>query len=184
MALSWAITALLFSLALSHVEPSSGQALLNGSISCLDCFHKTKLSGIRVLVGCERAKKLVMAVTDDNGHFKTKLPWGSSKSSTKCLAKLLGGPKQLCSYKKNIVSHIVEAHDSNSYTIATPLAFFTSCSSNAKAKMNQSSPFDVRTRTISMNFGPSKTIDLPLPPALGLVPSSYYLPFFPIIGIP
>ncbi|KHN27637.1 hypothetical protein glysoja_026204 [Glycine soja] len=33
-------------------------------------------------------------------------------------------------------------------------------------------------------FGSSKSFDLPLPREWGLAPSSFYVPFFPIIGIP
>ncbi|KAJ4971802.1 hypothetical protein NE237_004901 [Protea cynaroides] len=186
MALSnWVITALLFSLVLSHVEPSSsGQTHLKGSVSCLDCTDNSQLHGIRVLVGCDRVKKMTMAVTDDKGHFKTELPRdSSSKTSTKCLAKLLGGRTQLCSSRKTQVSNVVEVHGSKSYTIDKPLAFYsTSCSSITKGKI-QSSLSDLKTTSL-MDFEPSKIPDLPMPPEWGLAPSSDYLPVLPIIGIP
>ncbi|XP_042510553.1 uncharacterized protein LOC122085979 [Macadamia integrifolia] len=186
MALSCAVTALLFSLVLFHVDASSGRALLHGSVSCLDCKEKShQLHGIRVLVGCDGVKKMAMAVTDDNGHFRTELPRdSSSKSSTKCLAKLLGGPKQLCSSRKTLVYNVVEAdHGKNSFTIAKPLAFFTSCSTNTKAK-TQSTPLDEMTKTFTTDFGPFKTINIPLPSEWGLAPTSDYIPIMPIIGIP
>ncbi|XP_043698481.1 uncharacterized protein LOC122649170 [Telopea speciosissima] len=184
MALSWVITALLFSLVLSHVESSSAhQALLHGSVSCLDCAENNQLHGIRVLVGCDGVKKMAMTVTDENGHFRTELPRdSSSKSSTNnCLAKLLGGPTQLCSTKKTLVSNVVKAHDKKSFTIATPLAFFTSCSTNTKVK-TQSSPSDEMTKTSPLDFGSSKIIGVPT--EWGLPPASDYIPVLPIIGIP
>uniref|UniRef100_A0A2C9VYE5 Pollen Ole e 1 allergen and extensin family protein n=1 Tax=Manihot esculenta TaxID=3983 RepID=A0A2C9VYE5_MANES len=50
----------------------------------------------------------------------------------------------------------------------TPLAFSTTSPPLGKLK----------------GIDSSKTVDLPLPREWGLAPSSYYVPFFPIIGIP
>lgn len=130
-------------------------------------------SGIKILVKCDGVKKSSMVKTKNDGSFEAELPEDISKSGAKalsCLAKLLGGPKQLYASKKMMASKIIDTHDSESLTIATPLAFYTSCPS--------------KTNQASCKFASSKTVDLPLPPEWGLAPSSYYIPFFPIIGIP
>lgn len=140
-------------------------------------------SGIKILVKCDKVKKLGVATTEKDGSFEAELPTehNSKTPSTtplKCLAKLLGGPKQLYASNKIMVSQIIHSttHDSNSYTISTPLAFHTSCPSTTS---NQAA----KCKAMS-EFASSKTVDLPLPPEWGLAPSSYYVPFFPIIGIP
>lgn len=123
---------------------------------------------------CEKVKKLATATTEENGSFKVQLPSGIS--NTNCLAKLLGGPNQLYSKKKNLVSKVVKVgHQPNTYTLSTPLAFSTSC---------PSASIDAKSCGAQKGIGSSKTVDLPLPPEWGLAPSSYYVPFFPIIGIP
>ncbi|KAF8396390.1 hypothetical protein HHK36_018007 [Tetracentron sinense] len=185
MAFSGVLTALLFALALAQIELSTCH-VVKGTVSCVDCSGHGDLSGIRVLVKCDQVKKLAIATTEDDGSFTTELPSGdSSVSSSNCLAKLLGGPKQLCSSKKSLVSKIASAHDSNSYTISTPLSFFTSCPSKTKISSSPSSSRkNAEGGTAKPEFGSSETIDLPLPPEWGLAPSSYYIPFIPIIGIP
>ncbi|RVW86716.1 hypothetical protein CK203_039871 [Vitis vinifera] len=128
--------------------------VMKGSVTCLDCHRHHDFS-------------------EADGSFKTNLPSDTQTSSPplNCLAKLLGGPNQLYAFRKNTVSKIVKARDDSSYTISTPLSFSTTCPSSVKgAKYGE--------------FGSSKTVDLPLPPEWGLAPSSYYIPFFPIIGIP
>ena len=122
---------------------------------------------------CDQVKKLAVATAEADGSFKTNLPSDAQHSSPhlNCLAKLLGGPNQLYAYRKNTVSGIVKAGDGSFYTISTPLSFSTTCSSSVKGEKNG-------------EFGASKTVDLPIPPEWGLAPSSYYVPFFPIIGIP
>ncbi|XP_077235705.1 uncharacterized protein LOC143877507 [Tasmannia lanceolata] len=130
--------------------------------------------GVRVAVKCSQEKRLAFALTDKEGSFQTKLPLSSSSPSPNCSAMLLGGPQKLCSSKKTLVSNIVKAHDSHSYTISTPLTFFSTCSSSITSKSGSAEP----------GIKSSKTIDLPLPPEWGLAPSSYYIPFIPIIGIP
>ncbi|KAE8734830.1 putative Integrase, catalytic region [Hibiscus syriacus] len=168
MALGSAITAaLVFVLAFARVQVSTCH-VLDANISCLDCKHNYDFSGIKVAVKCDKVKKLATATTDENGAFKVELP----PTSVDCLAKLLGGPNNLYGKNKNLVSKVVKvSHDVNSYTISTPLAFSTSCPlASIGAK--------------SCGVGSSKTVDLPVPPEWGLAPSSYYVPFIPIIGIP
>ncbi|KAF1899550.1 hypothetical protein Lal_00019678 [Lupinus albus] len=127
---------------------------------------------MKVSVKCEGVKKLAVAITEDDGSFKVNLPSHNTKpSSVNCLAKILGGKVQLYALRKNQVSQIVKDKEQNSYTISTPLSFLTSCPKNEKCK-------------VSNQVGSSKTLDLPLPPEWGLAPSSYYIPFIPIIGIP
>lgn len=138
------------------------------------------ISGIKVLVKCDQVKKLAMATTEADGSFEVKLPSDHSKSpaALPCLAKILGGTNQLYASRKAKVSEIVKTphHDSKySYTISTPLGFSTSCPLSIE---------DQAACKAKNEFGSSKTIDLPLPPEWGLAPSSYYIPFFPIIGIP
>ncbi|XP_061376257.1 uncharacterized protein LOC133318277 [Gastrolobium bilobum] len=165
------ITALLFALALARIDTSACQ-MVKGKVSCTDCTHNYDFSGIKVLVKCEGVKKLAVTTTEDNGSFKVDLPSDHTKPhSVNCLVKLLGGPNHLYASRKNQVSQIVKGKEKNSYKISTPLTFFTSC------------PQDMECKAANQ-FGSSKTIDFPLPPEWGLAPSSYYFPFFPIIGIP
>ncbi|XWS28549.1 hypothetical protein CRYUN_Cryun25bG0079600 [Craigia yunnanensis] len=176
MALRSVITVHFFLLGLAWIQLSTCQ-VLEGKISCLDCNPHFDFSGIKVVVKCAQVKKLATATTEENGSFKVKLPSDTSETTPtplNCLAKLLGGPSQLYAWKKNLVSNVVKAHELNSYTISTPLAFSTSCPLASKhAKCGATN-----------QIGSSKTFDLPLPPEWGLAPSSYYIPFFPIIGIP
>ncbi|XP_052184678.1 uncharacterized protein LOC127796542 [Diospyros lotus] len=167
---------LLFALLLSRVEFSTCH-LLKGSISCLDCHNRhLDLSGIKVVVKCSQVKKLAVATTGKDGTFEMELPSdtstpSSTSSSVNCLAKIMGGPRQLYTSRKDTVARTVKVPDeSESYTISKPLKFY--------ASLPPSSQND------NGNFGSSKTVDLPLPPEWGLAPSSYYFPFFPIIGIP
>ncbi|KAF8397931.1 hypothetical protein HHK36_016857 [Tetracentron sinense] len=171
-ALPWVITAFFLALALARVDLSTCH-VVKGSLSCLDCSAHDDLSGIRVLVKCDKVKKLAVATTEEDGSFKAELP---SASPSNCLAKLAGGPKQLYSSKKSLVSKIVKTHESNSYTISTPITFSTSYPSKTKIPLSSSSA--------TSEFGSSEFADLPLPPEWGLAPSSYYIPFIPIIGIP
>ncbi len=171
MAYVQVITVLLFALALARIDPSACQTV-KGKVYCLDCTHTYDLSDIMISVKCEGVKKLAVAVTEDNGSFKLDLPSNHTKpSSVNCLANILGGPVQLYASRKNQVTQIVKDNEQNSYTISTPLSFLTSCPKNTQCKA-------------SNQVGSSKTVDLPLPPEWGLAPSSYYIPFIPIIGIP
>ncbi|XP_054816720.1 uncharacterized protein LOC129316362 [Prosopis cineraria] len=156
MAFPQLTTALLFALALATIDPSTCQEV-KAKVSCLDCPSNFDLSGIKVSVKCEKVKKLGVATTEHDGSFKVKLPTDSGR----CVAQLVGGPEQLYTSRKSMFSRIVKAREPNTFTISTPLSF------HAKSEL-----------------GSSKTVDLPLPPEWGLAPSSYYVPFFPIIGIP
>ncbi|GLT48703.1 hypothetical protein SLA2020_223110 [Shorea laevis] len=167
--------AVLLLFALVGVQLSSCQ-VLKGKISCLDCSHHYDLSGIKVVVKCDQVKKLVMATTGDGGSFTVNLPSShTSKQTTpnNCLARLLGGPNQLYSSKKNMISKVVKSHEHpNSYTTSSPLAVYASCPSTATCRAPK-------------EIGSSKTIDLPIPREWGLPPTSYYTPSIPIIiGIP
>ncbi|XP_028756801.1 uncharacterized protein LOC114716036 [Neltuma alba] len=156
MAFPQLITALLFALALATIDPSTCKEV-KAKVSCLDCPNNFDFSGIRVSVKCDKVNKLGVATAEHDGSFNLKLP----KDSGKCLAQLVGGPEQLYASRKNMFSRIVKAREPNTFTISTPLSFST-----------------------KSELGSSKTVDLPLPPEWGLAPSSYYIPFFPIIGIP
>ncbi|KAI9072693.1 hypothetical protein K1719_045340 [Acacia pycnantha] len=156
MAFPQLITALLFALALATAKPSTCQEV-KAKVSCLDCPNNFDLSGIKVSVKCYKVKKLGVATTEHDGSFKVKLPTDSGK----CLAQLVGGPEQIYASRKNMFSQIVKAKEPNTFAISTPLSFST-----------------------KTELGSSKTVDLPLPREWGLAPSSYYVPFFPIIGIP
>ncbi|TKY48657.1 Pollen Ole e 1 allergen/extensin [Spatholobus suberectus] len=172
MAFAQVITVLLFALALARIGPSACQTV-EGKVSCTDCTHNYDFSGIKLSVKCEGVKNLAVATTEDNGFFKVDLPSDHTKSpSANCFAKLVGGPNHLYASKKNQVSQIVKGKEKSTYTISTPLSFFTSCPQNTEC--NKAANL----------FGSSKTFDLPLPPEWGLAPTSYYVPFFPIIGIP
>ncbi|CAB4283372.1 unnamed protein product [Prunus armeniaca] len=155
MALSWVLpTTLLFALALANIQLSTCQ-VVKAKVTCLDCHQNTDFS-------------------EKDGSFETKLPLGNSKSPMNCLARILGGPDQLYASRKVMASEIVKTQEPNSYTISTPLGFTTSCPLNIKEAACK-----------AMNkFGSSKTVNLPVPPEWGLAPSSYYVPFIPIIGIP
>ncbi|WCJ41851.1 Pollen Ole e 1 allergen and extensin family protein [Euphorbia peplus] len=163
-----ALIMLLFALAFSGFELSTCQ-VVKGKVSCLDCPPHYDFSGTIVSVKCDKVKKLVTTTTKSEGSFEVDLPSGSTTTTStplNCLAKLMGGTTQIYATNKNMVSKVVKSDDaSNSYTISTPLAFSTT-----SKKLH--------------GIHESKTIDLPLPKEWGLAPSSYYVPFFPIIGIP
>ncbi|KAI8524358.1 hypothetical protein RHMOL_Rhmol13G0144500 [Rhododendron molle] len=172
---------LVFALVLAKVKLSTSY-VLKGSVHCLDCkpTHDHDLSGIKVQVKCSQVKKMAMATTGQDGTFQTELPSDTpattQTSPSSCIAKILGGPSQLYVSKKNMVSEIAKVPSgSNSYTVSTPLMFYTSC------PLAKSDP---KCRARNAGVGSSKTFDLPLPPEWGLAPSSYYIPFIPIIGIP
>ncbi|KAF2321604.1 hypothetical protein GH714_000617 [Hevea brasiliensis] len=165
------VAVLLFAVVLSGIFQLSTCQVLKGNLTCLDCSSHYDFSGIKVLVKCANVKRLAASTTKSQGSFEVELPSGSSsRTSTtplNCLAKLIGGSSQIYASRKNMVSKIVKIQDSSSYTISTPLVFSTT-SPVGKLK----------------NIGSSKTIDLPVPREWGLAPSSFYTPFFPIIGIP
>ncbi|XP_050369062.1 uncharacterized protein LOC126787183 [Argentina anserina] len=172
----WVIPTLLFALFLAKLELSYGQ-VLKAKVTCLDCHKNYDFSDIKVFVKCDQVKKLATATTEADGSFEVKLPSDNSKSpaALHCLAKILGGTKLLYVSRKVAASEIVKSQDSNSYTISTPLGFSTSCPSSME---------DQAACKPKNEFGSSKTFDVPLPREWGLAPSSYYVPFIPIIGIP
>ncbi|CAL0304008.1 unnamed protein product [Lupinus luteus] len=171
MAYIHVIIALFFALGLAKIDPSTCQTV-KAKVLCLDCTQHYDLSDIKVSVKCEGVKKLSVATTEDDGSFNVNLPSDNTKpSSMNCLANILGGKIQLFVSRKNQVSQIVKDIEQNSYTISTPLSFLTSCPKNTKCK-------------VPTQVGSSKTVNIPLPPEWGLAPSSYYVPFIPIIGIP
>ncbi|KAB1200810.1 hypothetical protein CJ030_MR0G006219 [Morella rubra] len=182
MAFPKLITAVLFTaVALARIQLSTCH-VVKGKVSCLDCKHNDDaFSGIMVLVKCDGVKKLATAATEDDGSFEVELPSGgasktSPRPSVKCYAKLLGGPAQLYVSRKDAVSKIIETHKpTSSYTISTPLSFSTSCPTTKEFEKWRA----------TNKFASSKNFDLPLPPEWGLAPSSYYIPYYPIItGIP
>lgn len=125
---------------------------------------------------CAKVKKLAMATTKEDGSFEIKLPTDTktSPNSPKCLAKVLGGPSLLYSSGKEPISKVEKVKGHDYYTNTEKLNIYKSCPAEKKAKC----------ASIDLEFGSSKTINVPLPGELGLAPSSYYLPFVPIIGIP
>ncbi|KAM7274342.1 hypothetical protein ACFE04_029006 [Oxalis oulophora] len=162
-----------FMLVVSKIDLSSCQVpVLNGKVSCFDCATHNDLSGIMVQVKCNGVKNLATTMTKDTlGSFQVELP-SFPTTSTACQAKLLGGATQLYAPKQNMISEIVKARDS-SLTISTPLVVYTSCPKSLNHKAN-----------CGTGIEGSKTINLPLPREWGLAPTSFYIPFFPIIGIP
>ncbi|PHT30118.1 hypothetical protein CQW23_30319 [Capsicum baccatum] len=167
--------ALFITLALATLQFSSCY-VLKGSVTCLDCNHHIDLSGIKVSVKCSKVKTLTMATTEEDGSFEASLPFDKTPTN-KCYAKILGGPNQLFVSRKETDPTVVKSQedDGNSYTISNSLKFYTKCPSSNKNDNNGKCHDE---------FGSSKTIDLPVPREWGLAPTSYYVPFFPIIGIP
>ncbi|KAL9997239.1 hypothetical protein Hdeb2414_s0642g00928391 [Helianthus debilis subsp. tardiflorus] len=130
--------------------------------------------GIKILVKCNQVKNLALATTNGYGTFEAQLP------SSNCEAKILGGPNQLYVSRKTMITSIMKVHETDSYTTSQPLSFYTTC----PWSKNHDGKCGTENDTIGRNIGSSKTIDLPLPREWGLAPSSYYVPFIPIIGIP
>ncbi|KAK9058661.1 hypothetical protein SSX86_023503 [Deinandra increscens subsp. villosa] len=164
----------LFALTLSMMIEFSTCHLLKGSVTCLDCPSGSDLSGINILIKCTQVKNLAMATTNVHGTFETQLP------SNHCQAKILGGPKQLYISRKTMVTSLMTAVHETDSTTSRPLSFYTSC----PMSQNHDGKCGARKDAIKRNIGSSKTMDLPLPKEWGLAPSSYYVPFIPIIGIP
>ncbi|MGD7361324.1 hypothetical protein, partial [Ralstonia pseudosolanacearum] len=166
MASPWAISAFFLVSALASIEFSACN-VVKGTVSCLDCNLHDDLPEVNVLVKC--VKSTTTTTTEKDGSFEAQLP--TNPSSTNCAVELVGGPQQLCSYRKTMASKIVKAHDSSSYTISSPLAYSTSCPSNTKSG------------TSTSMFDSSKTVDFPMPSEWGLPPTSFVIPIIPI-GIP
>ncbi|KAM0065401.1 hypothetical protein Hdeb2414_s0003g00114381 [Helianthus debilis subsp. tardiflorus] len=174
MATKMVITRLILcALALSMIEFSICH-LLKSSVTCLDCQTSSHLAGIKILVKCNQVKNLVMATTNEHGVYETQL------TSSNCQAKILGGPKQLYISRNSMVTSIKKVQETDSYTTSQPLSFYTSC----PLSQNHDGKCGAHNDATGRNIGSSKTVDLPLPKEWGFAPSSYYVPFFPIIGIP
>ncbi|KAL3518563.1 hypothetical protein ACH5RR_021152 [Cinchona calisaya] len=169
------IISLFFTLVLARAEFSTGH-VLEGSVTCLDCDGHNDLSGIKVLVKCSNVKKMALATTKEDGTFSTELPKDTRKTSPadspKCLAKILGAPTLLYTSGKKTISKVEKVQGHDYYANSQPLNFYNSC------------PPEKHAQCASTEFSSSKTVDIPLPREWGLAPSSYYFPFFPIIGIP
>lgn len=118
--------------------------------------------GIAVSVSCSHINTRFTVTTDKKGEFMSELP---SRIESNCEAELKGSFKQLYASKNNVKSKIVNL-GGEKYGLSSKLIFLKSC-----------------PRSLG-SFGASKTVDLPIPPEWGLAPTSYYVPFFPIIGIP
>ncbi|KAI5666753.1 hypothetical protein M9H77_16606 [Catharanthus roseus] len=160
-------------LALANFQTSSSH-VLKGSVTCLDCDSHYDLSEIKVLVRCSNVKKMALATTKKDGTFETKLPTSAEKP--KCLAKIVGaGSNLLYTSGKKTISRVVKVQGQEDfyYTNSEPLNFYKSCPQQKQAECASAAGFDS-----------SETVDIPLPREWGLAPSSYYLPFIPIIGIP
>uniref|UniRef100_A0A1J3DV52 Uncharacterized protein n=1 Tax=Noccaea caerulescens TaxID=107243 RepID=A0A1J3DV52_NOCCA len=162
MALRLSFLALfLFTTALSFCLVVSA-SLVEGKVSCFDCPNDYDYSGIMISVSCGHTKTQFTVSTDKKGEFRSELP---SRDKTNCEAELKGSFKQLYASAKNVKSKIVNLAG-DKYGLSSKLIFLKSC-----------------PRSLG-SFGSSKTVDLPVPPEWGLAPTSYYLPFIPIIGIP
>ncbi|XP_038902068.1 uncharacterized protein LOC120088711 [Benincasa hispida] len=162
--------------ATARVELSTTTHVLKGKVLCLDCDAAYDLSGIVVMAKCEKVRKVVTATTAKDGGFEAELP------SDDCEARLGGGRNQLYAARKDMVAGIVRGVGGSDdvYGIATPLAFCSSC----RCRSIGASEAEKYCKAAGGKFGSSKTFNLPLPPEWGMAPSSYYFPFFPIIGIP
>ncbi|KAI6685333.1 hypothetical protein NL676_031246 [Syzygium grande] len=160
--------------------------VVKGKVTCLDCEQGHDLSGIKVMVKCDGVKKASAATTDNDGYFDSGAEEASPNGATNenggstaaaplnCLAKVLGGPEQLYASRDRVVAKVVEARGRDgaaSYALSAPLAVSTACPPGRECGAGST-------------VGSSLTVDLPLPKEWGLAPSSYYIPFYPIIGIP
>ncbi|CAH9072665.1 unnamed protein product [Cuscuta europaea] len=166
------ITALfIMTLGLACGTHFSASFVIKGSVSCMDCVSHHDISGIMVSVKCGQVTKLAtVALSKQDGSFETTLASNPPVSAASCQAKILGGAQQLYVHKTTSEAKIVTALGHSPYTTSEPLRFYTECP-NKKC----GAPAD-------LEFGSSKTIDLPK--EWGLAPTSYYMPFIPIIGIP
>ncbi|XP_010931111.1 uncharacterized protein [Elaeis guineensis] len=187
------VEALLLMLILPHIGLSKPHSL-KGSVACFDCTSHN-LAGVFVAVKCNHEKRLLPALTNNKGYFEVEIPTKSSPPSSSppdCLVRLLGGPEQLCSFKKSMTSKIVKAQGlEESYALATPLTFFRSCPSHADQNWHPDMTSDAGTprppnarAPRAPNAGPARPDGLPLPRDLELPPLIYFFPFIPIIGIP
>ncbi|KAK6163570.1 hypothetical protein DH2020_000434 [Rehmannia glutinosa] len=135
MAINRAVVfALFFTLALAKAEIYTAQ-LLKGSITCLDCPNGSEnLSGVQVLVKCDKVKKLAMAYTEKDGTFQTELPSDGPKSAnpSNCMAKIMGGPHLLYTSTKNSLIPIAKSKELGHFTTSKPLSFYKTCPSKGE----------------------------------------------------
>ncbi|OAY63962.1 hypothetical protein ACMD2_03972 [Ananas comosus] len=80
-------------------------------------------------------KKLLPAVTNNEGYFIVSIPATTPKSSPtlspQCFARLLGGREQLCAFERSMAASIVAVgRGSNGYDLASPLAYLSKCPLN------------------------------------------------------
>ncbi|VFQ94137.1 unnamed protein product [Cuscuta campestris] len=161
---------------------SRASHVVRGTVSCIDCDdnadgHQYHLSGIMVSVKCGGGKQGTVATTKEDGSFETTTTSHNSQSGG-CHAKILGGahqiyvPKETSEEAAKTTAEPPARHGGGSYTIVEPLRFYSRCP-NKKCEAAAGS-----------EFGSSKPIDLPDPSEWGLAPTTDYMPFIPIIGIP
>ncbi|KAH0454021.1 hypothetical protein IEQ34_018345 [Dendrobium chrysotoxum] len=185
----------LLSLLFAYLLQFSIGSLLKGSVTCIDCSPSYDLSGVRLAVNCSKEEKLSYALTNAKGQFQISIAKPSPLPSD-CSVNLLGGKTQLCGFRKSIISKIIAINPLNtstnsSYTVRTPLAFFTSCKKiieEAKVEKGNGANYggqaalgeDNSPKTMA-----SQQAELPPPEeTYWLPPLIYVIPFFPIIGIP
>lgn len=142
---------------------------LHAMILVIIVHNPCSFPGIRVILKCNKVKNHSVSYTEKDGSFEAKLPSDENLkegSPSNCTAWIAGGPQQLYVSAEDSAVLVVEA--GGQLTTSKPLGFYKTRSVEGK----------------DMMFGSSKTLDLPMPREWGLTPSSYYIPFFPIIGIP
>ncbi|KAL9264142.1 hypothetical protein AKJ16_DCAP14433, partial [Drosera capensis] len=174
--IAFAITVVFVTLA-SRME-FSVCSVVKAFVSCMDCGRGHDLSGIRAVMECNNGNKLATATTTKDGVFEAHLPLDPKPPImvSICLVKLLGANEQFYALKKNMVSEIAMAEDNTDvYTTVTPLTISRSCSSVGRSG---------KCRLQGHELSSSKTVNLPVPSVYGLPPTSFYVPLFPIIGIP
>ncbi|KAG0492073.1 hypothetical protein HPP92_005471 [Vanilla planifolia] len=191
---------LLLTLLFSLLQFSMG-ILLKGSVTCGDCSPSYNLSGVRIAVRCANNRMPYYAVTNAKGQFEVHISSRSSPPPPRnCTANLLGGPTQLCAFKKSMASRVVSVNSGggeSSGALQTPLAFFTSCQKMMEgSRVEKSGGKAAAGEQKAPNRGstsPSGTPPtggrnyLPPPESYGLPPLPpliYIFPFVPIIGIP
>ncbi|EPS71447.1 hypothetical protein M569_03316, partial [Genlisea aurea] len=160
---------------LAVVAVVKGGSVVKGSVSCADCKPGSDLSGIQVLMKCDGVKKLSMAYTDTRGRFQADLPSDAAPPppSSNCMAKIMGGPYQL--YVKASEASVPVSRTQRRagvFAVSKPMSFVRDCPAGGNCGAKDA------------GFVSSDTVGLPLPKEWGLAPSSYYIPFVPIIGIP
>ncbi|KAI3461279.1 hypothetical protein Pfo_017942 [Paulownia fortunei] len=97
-----------------------------------------------------------------------QLPMDNPKSpnSFNCMTQIMGGLTSSTLQPRILWSKLLKPMNEANFTISKSCHFKWKCVAK------------------DMGFGSSKTVDLPRPREWGLAPTSYYMPFIPIIGIP